>query len=166
MATLTGVEFGSDNGPAFLDCIAFSEGTYKVGDRGYNCIVTSTPAKPVLFSDYSSHPKRLMTMIIKGNEVKSTAAGRYQLLYRYWVAYSKSLKLASFEPVNQDRIARQQMIERGALALLEKDDFYGALVACKNIWASFPGAGYNQHEQKIETLAAVYKAAGGVIAEQ
>lgn len=152
---------GSQNVIALLDTIPFSEGTWNIGDRGYNAIVTSTVANPVLFNDYSRHPNRLMSMMIKGNLVKSTAAGRYQLLYRYWVAYCKQLKLNDFSPLSQDRIALQQLRERGAVDLIKVGKFYEAVKAASNIWASFPGAGYGQHEQRIETLAAKYTAMGG-----
>ena len=34
----------------------------------------------------------------------------------------------------------------------------------KNIWASLPGAGYGQHENKLDKLITAYKDAGGTVA--
>ena len=39
-----------------------------------------------LFTDYSDHPRKLVTLNPK---LKSTGAGRYQLLSRWWDAYRK-----------------------------------------------------------------------------
>ncbi len=47
-----------------------------------------------LFTDYSDHPRKLVTLNPK---LKSTAAGRYQLLSRWWDAYRKQLGLKDFE---------------------------------------------------------------------
>ena len=42
----------------------------------------------VLFTDYSDHPRKLVTLNPKLNR---TGAGRYQLLSRWWDAYRKQL---------------------------------------------------------------------------
>ena len=60
---------------AFLDLIAFSEGTKGKGDNGYNVIVGGD-----LFSDYTDHPRK--KVYIKSIDNYSTAAGRYQILSR------------------------------------------------------------------------------------
>lgn len=39
-----------------------------------------------------------------------------------------------------------------------------AIHKCRSRWASLPGAGYGQHEQKLDKLIDVYKAAGGAAA--
>jgi muramidase (phage lysozyme) len=63
---------------AFLDMLAWSEGTdngrQKTRNHGYDVIVGGE-----LFTDYSDHPRKLVTLNPK---LKSTAAGRYQLLSR------------------------------------------------------------------------------------
>ena len=43
--------------------------------------------------DYSDHPRKLVTLNPK---LKSTGAGRYQLLSRWWDAYRKQLGLKDF----------------------------------------------------------------------
>lgn len=140
---------------AFLDMLAYSEGTLKYGkDDGYNVIVGGS-----LFSSYSSHPKKLITL---NPTLKSTAAGRYQLLGRYYDAYKILLHLNDFSPISQDAIAIQQIRERKALAPISVGNIREAIERCCNIWASLPGAGYGQRENKLENLIDFYKSLGGV----
>ena len=138
---------------AFLDMIAFSEGTYGHGDNGYNVIVGGG-----LFNGYSGHPRKLVDL---GHGLKSTAAGRYQLLARYYDAYKKQLKLKDFSPRSQDLIAIQQIRERKALDDISAGRITTAIIKCHNIWASFPGAGYGQHENSMVKLLDFYEQAGG-----
>ena len=76
------------------DMLAWSEGTdngrQKTRNRGYDVIVGGE-----LFTDYSDHPRKLVTLNPK---LKSTGAGRYQLLSRWWDAYRKQLGLKDFSP--------------------------------------------------------------------
>lgn len=146
---------------AFLDMLAWSEGTDKPGqptkNHGYDVIVGGS-----LFTDHSEHPRKLITLNPK---LKSTAAGRYQLLARYWDAYRKQLGLKDFSPASQDAVALQQIKERGALPMIDRGDIRQAIDRCSNIWASLPGAGYGQLEHKADTLIAKFKEAGGKVNE-
>lgn len=146
---------------AFLDMLAWSEGTDKPGqptkNRGYDVIVGGS-----LFTNYADHPRKLVTLNPK---LKSTAAGRYQLLARWWDAYRKQLGLKDFSPASQDQVALQQIKERGALPLIDCGQVRQAIDRCSNIWASLPGAGYGQFEHKADNLIAKFKAAGGIVAE-
>ena len=98
---------------AFLDMLAWSEGTdngrQKTRNHGYDVIVGGE-----LFTDYSDHPRKLVTLNPK---LKSTGAGRYQLLSRWWDAYRKQLGLKDFSK-SQDAVALQQIKERGALPMI------------------------------------------------
>lgn len=155
----------TSNEKAFLDMIALSElgsGLLRVSDNGYNVIVGSTPRKPILFQSYADHPRKLVVLSRYG--VKSSAAGRYQLLARYYDAYKKLLGLSDFSPASQDMIALRQLREEGALPDINSGNFAEAVRKCSNIWASLPGAGYGQHENKLEKLQAAFQAAGGVLA--
>ena len=140
----------SPNLKAFLDMIAVSEGTKGKGDDGYNVIVGGS-----LFTDYSDHPRKLVWL---KPGLASTAAGRYQLLGRYWDVYKKQLGLQDFSPASQDAVAIQQIKERKALDDIEKGYINVAIDKCKNIWASLPGAGYGQHENSVDKLIAAYNA--------
>jgi len=154
----------SKNLRAFLDMLAWSEGTSTskyTRDRGYDIVVGGIDS-PNTFSSYASHPAVLVTVNSKG--LKSTAAGRYQLLHRYWLAYRDLLKLPDFSPASQDAIAIQQIKERRALADIEAGRIESAIGKCANIWASLPGAGYGQREHKIADLLAAYAKAGGDLA--
>ena len=146
----------SSNLKAFLDMIAVSEGTKGKGNDGYNVIVGGA-----LFDSYVDHPRKLV-WIRPG--LASTAAGRYQLLARYWNYYRDFLQLVDFSPASQDAVAIQQIKERKALEDIEKGYISVAIDKCKNIWASLPGANYGQHENNIDKLIAAYKAAGGTVA--
>lgn len=146
-----------DNRRAFLDMIAFSEGTIRYGDQnGYNVIVGGS-----LFDDYSDHPRKLVDL---GKGLKSTAAGRYQLLARYFDAYKKLLGLKDFSPASQDAIALQQIKECHALKFIDAGLFDYAVTECAHIWASLPGAGYGQHENDMDKLRQAYQKAGGTLA--
>lgn len=153
-----------DNRKAFLSMIAHSElgaALIAASDNGYNVIVGSTPTKPLLFSSYADHPRRKV-QIRPG--LASTAAGRYQLLARYFDAYKGSLRLADFSPGSQDAIALQQIRECRALDDIDAGRFDSAVAKCARIWASLPGAGYGQHENQIADLRAAYITAGGMLA--
>lgn len=149
----------NSNIAAFLDMIAVSEGTAGKGDDGYNVIVGGS-----LFDSYEDHPRKLIDL--PRLNIKSSAAGRYQLLMRYFDAYKKQFprNIIDFSPLAQDWIALQQIRERKAIPLIVAGDFDKAVKQVSNLWASLPGAGYNQHEQKIEKLRLAYQTAGGVIA--
>lgn len=149
----------SKNLQAFLDMIGWSEGTTRIkgSDNGYNVIVGGT-----LFHSYADHPRKLVDLPKLG--IKSTAAGRYQQLSRYWDVYRKQLNLKDFSPASQDAVAIQVIKERKALQDIESGNIASAISKCANIWASFPGAGYGQFEHKVEPLLAQYKKSGGVLA--
>lgn len=140
---------------AFLDMLAWSEGTIGKGDDGYNDIVD--PAG--FFSDYSAHPNLLVQV---NSKIKSTAAGRYQLLARYYDPYRKQLGLPDFSPVSQDKIAIQLIKERKAYQLIIAGQITEAISRCSNIWASLPGNGYGQRQHKLADLISMFHKFGGV----
>jgi len=145
---------------AFLDMIAFSEigaQLLAASDDGYNVLVGSTPAKPLLFKSYADHPNVLNAAL------HSTAAGRYQILYRWWRIYKAQMFLRDFSPISQDRYALQQLREHGALPYIDAGKFELAIAKCANVWASLPGAGYGQHENQMTHLQAAFQAAGGEV---
>ena len=146
------------NRKAFLDMIAWSEGTVcvKGSDNGYNVLVGGE-----LFFTYNDHPRKL---VIINSKLKSTAAGRYQLLSRYFDYYKKLLKLPDFSAPSQDAIAIQQIKECRALDDVDNGNFELAVKKCNKIWASFPGNNYGQHQQKLSALQIAYTEAGGEIA--
>lgn len=154
---------GGRNLAAFLDLIAYSEigpELLAASDDGYNVIVGSTVSHPLLFDGYADHPR---TLIDLGHGLKSTAAGRYQLLARYYDPYKQLLHLDDFSPESQDKIALQQIKECNAFNNIWSGDIQAAIKKCAHIWASFPGAGYGQSERSFESLIAYYKDSGGML---
>ena len=148
----------TENLKAFLDMIAVSEigsELLAVSDNGYNVIVGSTPQAPILFDDYSVHPRKYIPAM------NSDAAGRYQFMGRYWEHYRKQLSLPDFGHESQDKWAICLINECRAMKQIEGGYFDEAVYACRSRWASFPGAGYGQHENRIAALRAAYVSAGG-----
>lgn len=157
------------NRSAFLDCLAFSEGTSTsraTKCNGYDVIVTGIDGRPEIFDDFSDHPfnKGRPSKIINSRGLKSNASGRYQFMLRDWKHYRDQLNLPDFGPTSQDLWAIQLIRERGALPLIDIGQFHLAVLRCKNLWASLPGAGYGQRENDIDKLVAAYRAAGGEMA--
>lgn len=141
----------------FLDMIAFSEGTSRVpdSDDGYRVMVGGH-----VFSSYDDHPNVLVQL---GKGLASTAAGRYQLLHRYWVVYKKQLNLRDFGPMAQDEVAIQQIKECHALEDVLAGRIDLAIHKCSRIWASFPGNTYGQHQWPAPVLVAEFTKAGGTL---
>lgn len=147
---------------AFLDMVAFSEGTSTnslTKNNGYDVIVTGIDG-PEIFDVYVDHPfafGRPAKIIRHVPLLTSTASGRYQLLLRYWRAYKEMLNLPDFSPASQDAVALRQIKEQGACVHLESGDIAGAIRQCANIWASLPGNDYNQGGHDSATLVAKYQ---------
>jgi len=153
------------NRKAFLDMIAYSEGTSTskaTKNDGYDVLVTGIDGIPEIFTNYKTHPfMTRMPKQINSHGLYSTASGRYQFLKKNWLHYQLLLNLPDFGPESQDRWAIQLLKECGALYRIDRGNFNGAILKCHYLWASLPGAGYDQHENKYSALLAVYKESGG-----
>ena len=144
---------------AFLDAIAVGEGTdngrQQTRNHGYDVVVGGS-----LFSDYSRHPNRLVRL---RPGLSSTAAGRYQLLSKYYDTYKRQLNLPDFGPASQDQIALQQISERRALADIDAGRIREAVSKVNNIWASLPGSKYGQRTETMDDFLKYFRAAGGKV---
>lgn len=164
MARITPKAAGGINRVAFLDLLAFGEigvPMLKASDDGYNVCVGSTPGRLILFNDYATHPR------LYNREQNSTAAGRYQLLGRYFSSYQLMLHLPDFSPISQDKIALQQIKERRALDAIDAGRIADAIQLTNTIWASLPGSPYGQrtaNSPKLDDFINAYQAAGGKLA--
>jgi muramidase (phage lysozyme) len=154
MARIPGI---SRNLNAFLDMIAVSEGTAGIGDDGYNVLVGSSKTHPHLFHDYATHPR----IVVDLGRIKSSAAGRYQILKGIFAHYQITLDLPDFSPVSQDKIAIRLIKECGALDEIEAGKIVRAIYLCRSRWASLPGAGYGQRENSMGRLLVAFKEAQG-----
>jgi len=173
MAVITAAQAGGQNRVAFLDAVAGSEIgpallANPVTDRGYRALVGATPVHPLTFPSYQDHPN------VFNAALDSTAAGRYQLLHRWWAdqvvngkvmrGYKTMLNLPDFSPLSQDKVALQQIRECNALPYIDAGEFEHAVAACAHIWASLCGSTYGQHTNSLELLQSYYTAAGGSLA--
>ena len=68
-------------------------------------IMVMTSLSGELFTDYSDHPRKLVTLNPK---LKSTGAGRYRLLSRWWDAYRKQ-QAERLLSESRDAVALQQI---------------------------------------------------------
>lgn len=148
-------DVASSNEKAFLDMIAYAEGT--AGPDGYQTLFGGG-----LFASFADHPRQMFNFTNKrGEKLRTSAAGRYQFLARTWDALQRRLGLPDFGPESQDRAALELVRERGALADVQAGRITLAIKKCAPIWASLPGAGYAQPERKLTTLIAQFQGAGG-----
>ncbi|MFV7466611.1 glycoside hydrolase [Pseudomonas shirazica] len=154
MARISAANAGGANVIAFLDMLAWSEGTstIKASDDGYNVLVGGK-----LFSDYSKHPK--VKVWLPKYSIYSSAAGRYQFLAGTWDAIVKNYGFKGrFIPEAQDLAAIKLLTECGALPLIKAGRIAEAIAKAAPIWASLPGAGYGQREHKLAALLGIYEA--------
>lgn len=133
---------------ALMDTIAWSEGTRGRGSDGYNVIVGYKYA-----TDCTRHPNRLIRL---SSTLSSTAAGRYQFLYRTW----NSLGLANFMPENQDRGGFKLVTRRGVTVPTERamtaTELSNALSKLSYEWASLPPNRYGQGVHSASAVRAEY----------
>lgn len=159
MSRISASEAGGVNVVAFLDTIAQSEIGAKLlanSDDGYDVIVGSTAAKPILTPTYRDHPRLLMVL---ASGIKSTAAGRYQFIAPTWDGLVRKLDLPDFSPESQDRACIQLLRDCGAFACLQAGMIPDAIRHAAPVWASLPGAGYGQHENKMMQVLTWFDAA-------
>ena len=109
-------------------------GRQKTRNHGYDVIVGGE-----LFTDYSDHPRKLVTLNPNSNQQAPDATS---FSVTGGCAHRKQLGLKDFSPKSQDAVALQQIKERGALPMIDRGDIRQAIDRCSNIWASLPGAGY------------------------
>ncbi|SDS04204.1 Muramidase (phage lambda lysozyme) [Halopseudomonas litoralis] len=153
MPVITEAKAGGINVLAFLDMLAWSEGTstIKNSDDGYNVIVGGK-----LFKDYSDHPRVYVKLPRYG--ITSSAAGRYQFLARTWDAIVRNYGFRGrFIPEAQDLAAIKLLMECGAYRLIRQGRIEDAVAKAAPVWASLPGAGYGQREHKLAQLLEIYE---------
>jgi muramidase (phage lysozyme) len=162
----------SANAIAFLYLLSASEGTARYPNPYAVCF-----GGKYVIQDFSDHPailgvwkgELLSDRICRGAGLKpgcrSTAAGAYQIIKPTWAVLKKQLGLPDFYPPSQDTAVWVGLIDRVCRATnaIEKGDIELAIYLCRKQWASLPGAGYGQHENKKERLIEAYRTAGGML---
>ena len=155
------------NTAAFLSLIAYSEGTDRQRDPyrvcyGYKHTIADLTDHPSVTGEWKGESIANLGPQYAGKV--STAAGRYQLIKPTWLECKRALKLPDFSPDSQDRAAVYLIKRRGALDAVRAGRIADAVDACRQEWASLPGAGYGQPERKMAALIDTFSAAGGVLA--
>ena len=149
------------NRKAFLDMLAWSEigpALLAESDNGYNVLVGSTPAHPLLFNSYAHHPH------VINHALNSSAAGRYQIIYPTYFNLCHMLGVSDFEPDTQDNMAIQLISGRGALEDVDLGNFADAVAKCAAEWASLPGGTSGQPSHSLADLEKIYISMGGELA--
>ena len=100
-------------------------GRQKTRNHGYDVIVSGE-----LFTDYSDHPRKLVTLNPK---LKSTGAGRYQLLSRWWDAYRKQLGPERLLSEKSGRCGIAARLRSVARTMIDRGDIRQAIDRCSNI---------------------------------
>ena len=95
-------------------------------------------------------------------KLKSTGAGRYRLLSRWWDAYRKAASLSE----KSGRCGITSRLRSVALYLwLIVVISVGQSIRCSNIWKLLPGAGYNVRFEHKADSQVQFKEAGGTVRE-
>jgi lysozyme len=163
MTTSTSPQNESANVRAFLDMIAFSEGTS--GPDGYRFMFGYPMNPDRLMQSFVDHPRQYFDFYVAGKAYKTSASGRYQFLASTWDDLKAKLALPDFGPPSQDAAAIELIRQRGALPDVKAGRVATAIAKCAKTWASLPGAGYGQPERKLASLLNQYAAAGGATLE-
>jgi muramidase (phage lysozyme) len=132
---------------AFLDMLAYAEGTHGAYNLRYG---------HKSFDSYLHHPRH---SICKGKYC-SSAAGRYQFLYKTWKRLVRKLHLKDFSPPSQDKAAMELIRRVGAYqAVINSDqesEFRYAVRKVRNIWPSLPGSRCGQTRKSMSALWLIY----------
>ena len=100
---------------AFLDMLAWFEetdnGRQKTRNHGYDVIVGGE-----LFTDYSDHPRKLVTLNPKLKSRKADATS----FFPAGGCLPQAAWPERFSPKSQDAVALQQIKERGALPMIDR----------------------------------------------
>lgn len=137
---------------AFLEAISHGEGTD--GLDGYSILFGGKH-----FHSFNDHPN----IVISAGKYKSTAAGKYQILYKTWKEIKPILKLKDFSPASQDVAAEYLIKRRGALDEVISGKIKEAVLLCNKEWASMPLSPYGQPTKTMEQFVDYYKSKGGIL---
>jgi muramidase (phage lysozyme) len=130
---------------AFLDTIAYAEGTYEHGQvknllDGYYKQFTYATTQSL-----AEHPRRVVCTTLKnGKRLCSSAAGRYQFITKTWTDLVQRLGLQDFSPLAQDFGAIQLITDKQALDDVLHGRFHAAMRKVATIWACLPASPYGQ----------------------
>ena len=148
----------------FMRMLRIGEGTKDEG--GYTRIVGGSSFDDH-GKDFSDHPH------VYYAPRDSYAAGAYQITLKNWnenplkswrennskwLAYKKKYNLESFSKKAQDAYGAFLIInKKNAFDEIKNGEVKAAIIKCGKEWASLPGAGYGQREEKLSDLVTEYE---------
>lgn len=135
---------------AFLWAIRFGEGTQ--APDGFQIMFGGER-----FTDFSDHPRRVVTKTVKGKTYTSTAAGAWQFLKGTWDGLVSQYGFEDFSPRNQTLGAIALVKGRGALEDVLAGRIEAAVRKCNREWASLPGSPYGQPVVTMEKFLEEYQ---------
>lgn len=146
---------------AFLQVIRAGEGTSD--EDGYRRMFGGKAGLEFRhFTDFSKHPREVWGA--PGSQLRSDAAGAYQIMSYTWDDIQKACHFPDFSPDSQDKAALFLLKRRGALDDVKAGLFQRAVSKCANEWASLPGSPYGQPVRTIAQASKVYTDNGGEFA--
>lgn len=172
ITTMSDADTTTANRAAFLRTIRKAEGT--LGANGYTTMFGYRQ-----FSSFADHPRQPAQFTDKqGRRLWTSAAGAYQFMavsplpnsngrtttVDTWDRIKAKLQLTDFSPASQDAAALELIREKGALSDVDAGNFEAAILKVRSVWASLPGAGYDQPERTMAELRDFFVSAGGVLA--
>jgi len=105
------------------------------------------------FKNNSAHPLR--KAVTRWGK-KSRSAGAYQIQYSTWEGEKKHGLVSDFTPASQDKIARDKLRSRGALAYIETGNIEKAIPKLRDEWTSLPGAKQAKKEMTMEKARTLF----------
>ena len=147
--------------------ISHSEGTDRAPDSyrvcyGFKHTIMSLADHPAITGEWAGEPLDNLGPSYAG--MKSTAAGRYQLIKPTWQSLKARLFLSDFSADSQDAAALELIREKGAMDLIYGGQVADAIALCHGIWASLPGSTSGQPQKSFADLIHAYSNAGGAFA--
>ncbi len=154
----------NSNIQAFLLTIRKGEGT--LGSDGYykhfnGGFINTLAVRPPHTMYTATHKKE------NGEEetIYSSAVGAYQFLNsekkHYWDDRANRFGWTDILPTHQDIAALSQIDDKGAIQDILNGDIIRAINKTNGVWASLPGAKYNQPTQKLASALSFFKDQGG-----
>lgn len=147
---------------AFLMVLREGEGT--ADEDGYRRMYGGRKGSEFRhFTSFADHPREVWGA--PGSQLRSDAAGAYQIMSYTWDDIQKALHLPDFSPESQDKAALWLVgVKRRALDDVKAGLFQRAVAKCANEWASLPGSPYGQPTRTIAHASKVYTDNGGEFA--
>ena len=148
---------------AFLDMLAWSEGTDNGRQKTERIMVMTRHCRRRAIFSYSDHPLGTITLNPK---LKSTGAGRYQLLSRWWDACRKQLGLKDFSPKVRTlwHCSRLRSVALYLWLIVVISVRQSAVAAISGLHCRALVM-VGQFEHKADSLIAKFKEAGGTVRE-